>query len=90
MPATRSASPSGPLPQEIARQWFELAERRLAYYNDLYRSGRWRHYYDTEERFAVRMLDVIKAAKNFARIAGVTAELAAAPAAQDQDLRPAA
>lgn len=67
MPEAHSSS----APQQVARRWLDLAERRLAYYDELYRSGRWRHYFDTEEQFAVRMLDVIRAAKNFARIAGV-------------------
>jgi uncharacterized repeat protein (TIGR03809 family) len=66
MPAAQSSS----APQQIARKWLDLAERRLAYYHELYHSGRWRHYYASEEEFAERMLDVIKAAKTFARIAG--------------------
>lgn len=65
-----SAAQSSSATQQIARKWLDLAERRLAYYHELYRSERWRNYYNTEEEFAVRMLDVIKAAKNFARIAG--------------------
>ena len=54
----------------IARKWHELAERRLAYFTELYRSGRWSHYY-TQELFAVRMLDVIRAAKVWGDLAGV-------------------
>jgi hypothetical protein len=54
----------------IARKWHELAERRLAYFTELYRSGRWSHYY-TQELFAVRMLDVIRAAKVWADLAGM-------------------
>ncbi|MGZ8303720.1 MAG: hypothetical protein ACXW2U_14200, partial [Telluria sp.] len=46
----------------IARQWHDLAERRLAHYSELYRSGRWVRYY-SKEHFALRMLEVIKAAK---------------------------
>jgi|GEM_PF-854841 uncharacterized repeat protein (TIGR03809 family) len=56
--------------QQIARKWHDLAERRLDYYSELYRSGRFRHYF-TEERFAVRMLDVIAAAKKWRDLAGL-------------------
>jgi len=72
---------SSPL-DTVARKWSALAERRLAYYVDLYRSGRWKHYY-TEKELAVRMLDVIKAAKQWADLAS--------PRRNDKDdLRPAA
>lgn len=53
-----------------ARQWHALAERRLAAYLELYRSGRWRHYYSSQEEFAARMLDVIKVAKAFQKLSG--------------------
>ena len=56
--------------QEIARKWHDLAERRLSHYAELYRSGRWTHYYDSREQFAVRMLDVIRAARAWAKLAG--------------------
>ena len=64
----------------ISRRWLILAERRLAYYTELYRSGRWAHYYADREAFAVRMLDVIKAAKVWRELAG---EPPAAPVAVD-------
>ena len=79
----------GPPPFDtIARKWCDLAQRRLDYYTELYRSGRWRHYY-TEETLALRMLDVIKAVKLWAELS---------PARPDDDeqnkkqdhLRPAA
>ena len=60
----------GPFFDAISRKWLALAERRLLYYSELYRSGRWTHYYATREQFAVQMLDVIKAAKIWARLAG--------------------
>lgn len=63
--------PHIPTPQEIARKWLVLAERRIASYQDLYRTGRWRHYFANEQEFAVRMLEVIKAAKTFSRVAGI-------------------
>ncbi len=70
---------------EISRKWLDLAERRLAHFTELYRSGRWQHYY-TEENLAVRMRDVIKAVKIWKELAGQ----APAPAADKNDLRPAA
>ena len=76
----------------ITRQWHDLAERRLAYYNELYRSGRWERYY-TKENFALRMLDVIKAAKIWRDLAGRSwsdRSWAARPTTRDDDLRPAA
>jgi len=83
MPAVQG----GPRLDVIARQWHDLAERRLAYFIELYRSGSWNHYY-TQERFAVRMLDVIKAAKVWGELAG--GRRVQRPMARDDDLRPAA
>jgi uncharacterized repeat protein (TIGR03809 family) len=60
--------PGSPPFDTIARKWCDLAQRRLDYYVELYRSGRWRHYY-TEEAMAARMLDVIKAVKLWADLA---------------------
>jgi hypothetical protein len=54
--------------KDIARRWHGLAERRLANYDDLYRSGRWTRYYPTQELFAARMLDVIKVAKAYQKM----------------------
>jgi uncharacterized repeat protein (TIGR03809 family) len=54
--------------EEISRKWRDLAERRLAYFTELYRSGRWTHYY-TPEEFGVRMRDVVKAAKQWRNLA---------------------
>ena len=54
----------------IAHKWHALALRRLRYYDDLYRSGRWTLYFDSRELFARHMLDVIKAAKIWAKLAG--------------------
>jgi uncharacterized repeat protein (TIGR03809 family) len=54
----------------LARRWHHLADRRLAYFAELYHSGRWRHYYRTEAQFAERMLEVIKTARIWAELAG--------------------
>jgi len=53
---------------KIALKWHDLADRRLSYFIELYRSGRWTHYY-TKEGFAQRMADVIKAKKAWDRLA---------------------
>jgi hypothetical protein len=56
---------------EITVKWRDLADRRLAYFTELYRSGRWKHYY-TKESFESRMRDVIKAAKAWRELADRT------------------
>jgi len=71
----------------MARKWHALAQRRLLYYSELYRSGRWTHYFANREAFAARMLDVIRAAKAWANLAG---ERPPAPSIDMDDLRPAA
>jgi len=81
MPSTRY----GPHLEEIARKWHDLAERRLACYQEIHRSGRWQHYFRTQEDFAARMQDVIAVAKTFRRLAGLPE--AAQPS---NDMRPAA
>ena len=71
----------------MARKWHALAQRRLLHYSELYRSGRWTHYFASREAFAARMLDVIRAAKAGAQLAGEQP----VPAIADlDDLRPAA
>jgi len=68
MPAAQGATRL----DHIAMKWRAMADRRLEYYTELYRSGRWRHYYSQED-FAVRMLDVIKAVKVWYDLAERTA-----------------
>jgi hypothetical protein len=53
----------------IARRGLALAERRLMDLSEIYRSGRWVHYYPTKQHFAQCMLDAIKVAKVWARLA---------------------
>lgn len=79
------AGPNSPRLEKVNRRWLDLAERRLAYYDELYRSGRWELYYPTQEQFAMRMLDVIKSVKVFRRVAE---QVTARP--RDSALRPAA
>jgi uncharacterized repeat protein (TIGR03809 family) len=85
------ALPGRPRFDQIARKWHDLAERRLAHYTELYRSGRWRLYY-SQELFATRMLDVINAAKKWRALsAGLqNAGPAEEGAASDDKMRPAA
>ena len=51
-----------------ARKWRALAERRRAHFVDLYKTGRWKHYY-TDEQFVVCMRQAIVAADRWAEIA---------------------
>jgi uncharacterized repeat protein (TIGR03809 family) len=95
------ALPSRPRLDAIALKWHDLAQRRLDHYTELYRSGRWQRYY-TQERFAIRMLDVISAARQWRALAGIPPtesqsaqlEAQATPAAQSpqhrDSMRPAA
>lgn len=55
--------------ERVNRKWLDLAERRLVYYEKLYRSGRWSLYFPTQDQFAVRMLDAIKVVKVLRRVA---------------------
>jgi uncharacterized repeat protein (TIGR03809 family) len=53
----------------IAQRWSDLAERRRAYFVELFNSGRWKHYY-SEQEFLERLRDVMKAADAWGRLAG--------------------
>ena len=66
------ASPGAPFFHEISRKWLALAESREKYFDELFRSGRWQHYY-TMESFARRMHDVNKAVADWKKLAGQTA-----------------
>ena len=58
---------------EIAHKWRDLAERRREYFVELYRSGRWKHYY-SEEELVVCMKEVMDVAETWARLAPTPAE----------------
>jgi uncharacterized repeat protein (TIGR03809 family) len=64
MSARLNANPYG----DIAQKWRDLAERRRLHFVELYRSGRWKHYY-TEEQFLARMREVMHAADAWAQLA---------------------
>lgn len=66
--------------ESLTLQWSNLADRRLRYYIDLYRSGRWQHYF-TEEQFLQRIRDVRAAASQWDDIAVAAARIAEMPAA---------
>ena len=84
------ALPSRPRLDQIALKWHDLAQRRLDHYTELYRSGRWQRYY-TQERFAMRMLDVIDAAKKWRDLAGLPQTEPSPRSSQHDDaMRPAA
>jgi uncharacterized repeat protein (TIGR03809 family) len=55
------------LPIENIRKWHALAERRRAYFIDLYRSGRWKRYY-AEDVFLAHMRDVMKDVEQWAKV----------------------
>jgi uncharacterized repeat protein (TIGR03809 family) len=52
----------------IAQKWRELAERRRDYFTELYRTGRWKLYYE-EHELLVRMRDVVTICERWAAIA---------------------
>ena len=54
--------------EEVAQKWRDLAERRCAYFLELHRSGRWRHYY-SEEQFLVRLREAIRQNERWLAIA---------------------
>ncbi len=84
MPAFPGSSPL----DEISVKWRDLAQRRLVYFTELYRSGRWQHYY-TPEAFTERMRDVVKATKACSQLAErATAERILATDMADPALKP--
>ena len=54
--------------EAVAIKWRVLAERRRDHHIDLYRTGRWRHYY-TDQEFLAEMRAAIALAQRWARIA---------------------
>lgn len=57
------------VPQEMARRWQELAERQRRHLLELYRSGRWRHYY-TEEQLTAQMRDAVRSIERWSAVTG--------------------
>src|SRR3954471_11494573 len=54
--------------ERIALKWRSLAEQRRDHHVDLYKSGRWQHYY-TDEEFLVEMRQAVAMAERWAKIA---------------------
>jgi hypothetical protein len=79
-------APRGFDTEAIARKWLALADRRLLYFSELYRNGRWTRYCSSREQFFEQMHQAIKVAQVWARLAGVRG---VANNGKD-DLRPAA
>jgi len=78
-----------------ARKWRALAERRRAYFVELYHSGRWKRYY-SEEQFLTRLREAIRVSDRWAEIApspppsSTKEETAASIEAQVEPVRTAA
>src|SRR5688572_19025621 len=71
--ATRHGSPMTERPAysqfgKTAQRWRDLADKRRAYFTELYRSGRWKLYYAEDEMLA-RMREVVAAAERWEEIA---------------------
>jgi uncharacterized repeat protein (TIGR03809 family) len=56
-----------------ARKWRDLAERRRAHFIELFRTGRWRHYY-TDVQFLTEMRKAAEAADKWAKLAPAAPE----------------
>jgi hypothetical protein len=59
---------------EVTLKWRDLAERRRAHFIDLYKSGRWKHYY-TDNEFREELGRAVAIAQRWARIAPRPGEL---------------
>jgi uncharacterized repeat protein (TIGR03809 family) len=61
--------------ERIALKWRALAEQRRDHHLDLYKSGRWKHYY-SDAAFLVEMRNAVALADRWAGIAPLPAERA--------------
>ncbi len=59
--------------ERIALKWRDIAERRRDHHLDLYKSGRWQHYY-TDEEFLAEMRQAVAIAERWAKIAPLPEE----------------
>ncbi len=53
---------------KIAEKWRDLAEKRRAYFAELYRSGRWRIYYDDEAELVAQVREVAEICDRWATV----------------------
>ncbi|MBV8791410.1 MAG: TIGR03809 family protein [Pseudolabrys sp.] len=58
----------------IAQRWSDLAERRRAHFIELFKSGRWKHYY-SEQEFLDRLREAVACAENWKELAGSPPEI---------------
>lgn len=63
--------------ERAALKWRALAEKRRAHLIEMYKTGRWRHYYD-EQNFLAEMRKSIAIAQRWAKIAPLPEERAMA------------
>jgi uncharacterized repeat protein (TIGR03809 family) len=68
---------------EAAQKWRALAERRRAYFIELYHTGRWKRYY-SEEQFLLKLREAIKASDRWAEIAPTPLQIYDRDAARPQ------
>ena len=66
--------------ERIALKWRNIAEQRRDHHLDLYKSGRWKHYY-TGEEFLVEMRQAVAIADRWVKIAPRPGEFEASAAA---------
>ena len=69
--------------EAVALKWRALAERRRDHHIDLYKTGRWRHYY-TDQEFLAEMRTAIALAQRWAKIAPRPEERDAAAREQEK------
>ena len=78
MPASSGGFPF----DSIAGRWHDLARRKLVFYAELHRSGRWQLYFKSREEFVAHLNAAMKLESVWARLAGrQTADEAVRPAA---------
>ena len=56
--------PTAMPPDQVAKRWRDLADRRRSHFVELYVSGRWKLYY-SEADFIARMREVVQAAERW-------------------------
>jgi uncharacterized repeat protein (TIGR03809 family) len=67
IPSMQARSTALP-PDQVARRWRDLADRRRSHFIELYESGRWKLYY-SEADFILRMREVVEAAERWEKLA---------------------
>lgn len=59
---------------QLAQKWSKLAERRRAHFVELYKTGRWKHYY-TEAEFFIQLREAFRAADEWEKLASASVEI---------------